>query len=203
VGNLQWTFAWINTIDSQKFDDLLEHMPVKMPPGGFVLPQLPASPISVIHLRIEDDYTKHVATNMLNIPQSAYRSALISAWQRAIVAHIPRTDIVIVLCYMVHGNPLLDFMRRVGYKNLVMLPKRPGLGREVNAAADLVAGVQLCNHVFIGCWNQENLRGSTFSYVIARQLKARQAAVKLVLLDSEQIIRNPHPEVLPRASILR
>jgi hypothetical protein len=200
-GSLPWNFAWINTIDSQKFDDLLEHITLRMP-VGFSLPPVSGS-VSVIHLRVEEDYIKHVATNLLKIPQQTYRNALVSAWCRSILTHIPRTDTVVVLTYLVQGNPVLAFMRQAGFAKVVILKKQPLLGREVNAAADLIAGVQLCNHVFIGCWNQKNLRGSTFSYVIARHLKARRAQVRIVFMDGEQITKNTTPEILSSPEQLR
>jgi hypothetical protein len=200
-GSLPWNFAWINTIDSQKFDDLLEHIILKMPPG-FSLPPV-SGKVSVLHVRVEEDYIKHVSTNLLHVSPSSYRSALVSAWSRAILTSIPRTDTVVVLSYLIFGNPVLAFLQRAGYRNIVVLRKQPKKGREVNAVADLIAGVELCNHVFIGCWSHTHLRGSTFSYVIARHLKARSAPVKLVFLDSEQIMKNPRPEVYTTAKDLR
>lgn len=199
-GSLPWNFAWINTIDSHKFDDLLEHIPLRMP-VGFSLPRV-SGKVSVIHVRIEEDYIKHVSANLLKKPAQTYRNALTSAWARNILTHIPRTDTVVVLSYLVHGNPILSFLRQAGYSKVVLLQKRPAMGREVNAVADLIAGVQLCNHVFIGCWSHRHLRGSTFSYVIARHLKARNARAKVVFMDSEQIIKNPTPEILSDVSQL-
>ena len=132
--------------------------------------------INVVHLRLENDV--YFFANELKYTHAEYTQKLADLYIENIKANIDKNSTTILLSYDCE-NAVVDFMRDNGYK-YIFIDKHEN-GRENNALVDFIAA-QLCNGVFIGNYNLEKMRGSTYSYYIMRMMEKYSPAVKNILL---------------------
>ena len=136
----------------------------------------PSTTINVIHMRLEGDVL--FFAEQLNYSLDEYRKKLSELYIENIKKHIDKNSTNLILCYD-PNNEVIDFMRDNGY-NYTYLEKHDTCN-EKNAVVDFIAA-QLCNGVFIGNYNLEKKRGSTYSYYVMRMMEKYSPAVKNILL---------------------
>lgn len=143
-------------------------------------------PLSVIHVRNEDDAIKFWS-NINHMTPTDFEEALTAKYVGLIRTYVNIDDNLVVLTSRT-SSPVIAFLEasgyhyRIGQKDLVE-------GRECNAIVDLLIG-QHCTATFIGSVNPHNRHGSTFSYMLWKRMAD---TVQSVLIDLDEI---HHPEYL-------
>ena len=174
---MEWIKHWHQLGVIAQFDALIAAIPLKPlkdsipPPGGL---------LSVLHCKNEADSIKHYAKQTgLSLHETERR--LNARLVEVVLDNVPAQSQLIVLTARTAHNPVLETLSQ-RYK-VSLLPK--GRFREVNAMQDLRFATEFCNHVFIGNFSMANLRGSSFSYVIAK--KMCNPGVRFVWLDLDNM----------------
>jgi hypothetical protein len=173
LANFPYTFAWLGSLEPPLFEEIFTNLSFhpyfyeRAADFAVSAGVLGASAVSVIHLRIEKDTEAFAKQCKMSFEE--YQRRQTAEYIRHIQENIPKTDKIVVLCY-VREHPVLDFLRENGY-DFVMTEKTED-GRELCALVDLLVA-DLCNSVFIGYFDLESKRGSTYSYFIYMRALAR------------------------------
>ena len=117
-----------------------------------------------------------------NLQPAIFKTNLEQKYIECIKNNINKDEINIILSYSTQ-NKVINFLRDEGYK-FHLTNKSLDQGREINALIDLIVG-NVCNNVFIGNFNLDVLRGSSFSYCLIQKLSERN--VKMALIDLDKI----------------
>ena len=119
--------------------------------------------INYVHLRVEPDAITHWSKKN-GMEYNAFQQKLESTYIKLIQKYMnPLDDIIILSNSAING--VIDFLLRNNYK--VLIPEKCFKEREKNAIVDLLVSKK-CNHVFLGCINNQILNGSTYSYYISK-----------------------------------
>jgi hypothetical protein len=135
--------------------------------------------LNVIHLRVEKDMTGHM-TRLNNMTQEEYDVYLQNKYIELIKQYFSKNDIIFLLSYDLN-NSVVNFLKENEYE-FYYTKKQIFEGREKHAIIDLLIG-EKCNGHFIGNWNFNIHRGSTFSYY----LYVRNDAMKNIFIDMYNI----------------
>jgi hypothetical protein len=145
-----------------------------------------SKPISVIHLRNEDDAIAFWS-KINHMTPTEFEVRLTQKYVSLIQQHIALEENFIVLTART-SSPVLDFLTTAGY-NYHLGQKDLVQGRECNAIIDMLIGGH-CTKTFIGSVNPHNHHGSTFSYMLWQRMSD---TVQSILIDLDEI---EHPEYL-------
>jgi|AntAceMinimDraft_18_1070375.scaffolds.fasta_scaffold40710_1 hypothetical protein len=178
------TFGWINSLSQVIFDDIISNIIfndkyINISNDFIIKNNILSSKINIIHLRLEDDAIKHWA-KMNNMTESYYKDFIECKYINIIKKYIDKNDKNIILTYK-NNNNVTKFMIDNDYK--VQFINKYSDGRELNAIVDFVISKN-CNNIFIGNFNIEVLNGSTFSYLILKNLNKD---IKKILIDLDRI----------------
>ena len=188
--NLQSTnfvhiMGWINFIDKNKFDNILKNISfVKR----FDIPNnehksiTQHNKINIIHLRLEEDAIKHWSKQN-NMNPTFFKNVIERKYINLIYKYINKNDMNILLTYS-SQNGVIDFLKNNGYTYNIS-SKIPEWGRELNAIKDTNV-IDLCNNIFVGNFNLENLNGSSLSYFLLNNIK--KTNIKSILIDLDKIL---------------
>jgi len=178
---MEWIKYWKQLGVMRQFDALIAAIPLK-PLQSAPTPD-PSLPLSVLHCKNEPDSIRHYSKQTgLSLQETERR--LNARLVEVVRANVPAGSELVVLTARTTDNPVLEALSK--RNKISLLPK--GRFREVNAMQDLRFATEFCNHVFIGNFSMANLRGSSFSYVIAK--KMRNPGVRFVWLDLDDMGRN-------------
>jgi len=134
----------------------------------------------VVHIRNEDDaldwWSKQ---NGMNI--ETFKNTLELKYISLIEQHIPKDDHIILLTYKTDSS-IIKYLNSNTYS--FSFTTKSLEGREANALVDLIIGSR-ANGVFIGNFNPNRLRGSSFSYTILQMMDSHR---KKVLVDLDSIV---------------
>lgn len=163
-----YNFLWINQSVKAKFEEFTKY--IRFNPTYYELANKTLSVVgtnyNTIHIRTEEDALNHWSKqNRMNIDQ--FKTSLEELYIKKIEAYFTKS-IPILLVTSDINSPIIDFLKAEGYT--YYFTDKELKGREVNAIVDLIIGSQTTNH-FIGNYNNELLRGSSFSYLILQLLK--------------------------------
>jgi hypothetical protein len=161
-------FLWINQGVKAKFEEFTRY--IRFNPTYYELANKPLSILgtnfNTIHIRTEEDAINHWSKqNRMTIDQ--FKTSLEEIYIKKIGLHFTKS-IPILLLTSDTNSPIVNYLKEQGYTYYVT--DKVLKGREVNAIVDLILGSQTTNH-FIGNFNNELLRGSSFSYSILQLLK--------------------------------
>jgi len=175
---------WINTYNKTIFDNILKNIVFLK---NIVLPENEHNYISkynkinVIHLRIEVDAILHWS-KMNNMPQLFFQNYIEQKYINIIKKYINKNELTVLLTYS-NDNKVIRYLKQNEY-NYYISPKIDKWGREINAIKD-ASIIDLCNNVFIGNFNLQNLNGSSLSYYLLNKLRPN---VKCITIDLDRII---------------
>jgi hypothetical protein len=134
---------------------------------------------NVIHVRLENDAIVHWS-KMNNMSESDYKMCLENKYIYLIKKYISKMETCILLSHSM-DNKVITFLNEKMYKYIVT--KKFFYDREKDAIVDLLTSKQ-CNNVFIGNFNIEKNRGSTFSFYSMKLLKEN---VTKICIDLDSI----------------
>ena len=186
IGSMPFTyqFPWIKPHNHQMFDEFTKY--IQFNPSFLQLTddflstiQNAPTDLNVIHVRNEEDGIQWWSKQNGMSPD-AYKEALESKYISLITTHIPKDKPLIILTYDTESS-VLRYLKENKY-NYYTTPKTLG-GREQNAIVDLLIGSRARN-VFIGNFNTDKLRGSSFSYTILQLLHEN---TKRYMIDLDDI----------------
>ena len=139
----------------------------------FVEP-LKSSKINVIHIKNENDCIKHYSHSIYHCNENIFKDILDKKYIYLINKYIRKEDINIILTYSSHDNIVINYLKNNNY-NITFIDKQPNIGRELNAAIDMMIG-ESCNNIFLGpCY------GSTFSELLEIRMKNNKKIIKFDL----------------------
>lgn len=138
--------------------------------------------INVIHLRTEKDMTGHMLSHN-NMNQEEYDINLQKKYIELIKKYMSKNDILFILSYD-SENSVINYLHENDYE-YYLSKKNIFDGREKHAIVDLLLG-EKCNNIFIGNWEFNEFRGSTFSYFLYK----RNNAIKNIFIDMYKISEN-------------
>ena len=183
--NFIHVMGWINHIDRCKFDNILKNIhfvkKYDIPDNeNKIIAQ--CKKINVIHLRLEDDAITHWSRQN-NMSPTFFKNIIERKYINIIYKHINKNDMNIILTYSTQ-NSVIDFLKKNDY-NYHISSKIHEWGRELNAIKDTNM-IYLCNNLFIGNFNLENLNGSSLSYFLLNNIK--KTNIKSILIDLDKIL---------------
>jgi hypothetical protein len=193
-----YDFKWINLLNRKMFDEIIKNITFNkkyydLSNDFFMNNNIELSKkINVLHLRLEDDAIEHWSKyhNMYFqkdwMDKESFKTIVANKYIDAIKNHLSIEDELIVLSYST-SNLVIDYLNTHGYK-YYLREKDITMGREINGIIDLLIG-STCNNVFIGNFNLQVVRGSSFSYYLIQNVAP---SVKKVLLDLDQIRKDLH-----------
>jgi len=189
----QFTFSWINSLETQLFNELFINIfytsKFYEKAAEFAIQNdflQENEKVNLIHVRVEDDI--EMFAQRCKMTNDEYREELSKKYIYLIKKYIDKDSKNIILSYSLE-NPVIDFLRENGYKYYFV--EKVEKERELNALRDILVS-DLCNSVFIGNFDLEKNRGSTFSYYIHRRLLKKtahssQKQIKTIMLDIEDV----------------
>lgn len=181
------TFLSIDVIDKNMFDTLMKNLIFNdtfynLADNFLIANKVDTNnKINILHLRLEQDGLDYWGKSN-NLQTIIFKTNLEQKYIECIKTNINKDEINIILSYSTQ-NKVINFLRDEGYK-FYLTNKSLDQGREINALIDLIVG-NVCNNVFIGNFNLDVLRGSSFSYYLIQKLSERN--VKMALIDLEKI----------------
>lgn len=179
-----YVFRWINAFNRKMFDDILRNLVFHNKLIDFAKNNKNLSSvngkINIFHLRLEDDAVNHWSKQN-KMEESIFKTTVENKYISIIQNHVDKSDTNIILSSS-ENNGVIDFLKKNGY-NVTIPHKYFTNSRELNAIVDLLIS-NLCNNVFIGNFNMEQLNGSTFSYFISKKL---DISVKQIQIDLDKI----------------
>jgi len=166
--SFNYYFNWINNDVKDSFKEFTKY--IKFNQKYYELAQNTISNLgttfNTIHLRTEEDAINHWSKqNRMTTDQ--FKTSLEEIYIEKIGLHFTKS-IPILLLTSDTNSPIVNYLKDQGYTYYIT--DKVLKGREVNAIVDLILGSQTTNH-FIGNFNNELLRGSSFSYSILQLLK--------------------------------
>lgn len=180
-------FSWMAPYDTELYDAILQHIrfqPEFTTIAQNILMEFQLTPrVNILHLRDDEDAINFWGS-INKMPIFEFKDKLTSKYISLIKKHFDPQDSIIVLTSNL-GSPVLKFLYENGYQVNVS-DKSHVQGRELNAILDLLLS-NSCTNTFIGNINPENFHGSTFSYLILRQLSLTTTKV---LIDLDEIDHN-------------
>jgi hypothetical protein len=183
-----WHDVDINTHDPKMFNEILQHIQFHPKYQIYIdnVLKIPSDKkINVIHIRLENDMTGHMAKeNKMDL--ETYRSSLESVYIQGIQQYFSKEDLILVLSFD-FDNKVVEYLKKEGYSYFTT-PKNFFNGREQHAIVDLLIG-EMCTGTFIGNWNHSRNVGSTYSYVLGKRIKDPNA--KQVYVDMYDISSKP------------
>ena len=142
------------------------------------------SNINVIHIKNENDCISHYANNIYRCPRNLFQVKLDVKYIHLINKYIHKDDTNIILTYDTNiDNKVIKYLKDNKY-NITFITKQTDIGRELNAAIDMMIG-ESCNNIFIGpCY------GSTFSELLEMRMKHNKMTVKFDLdhINEDEVI---------------
>jgi hypothetical protein len=141
-------------------------------------------PINIIHLRLEDDAINHWCV-MNSLPKVYYKIFIENKYIELIKTHLNKSDNNIIVTYD-NDNAVINYMKEHHY-NPIFIDKSFE-GRERNAIVDFLISKH-CNNIFIGNFHFDNLNGSSFSYLIMKNISEN---VKKICIDLDNIMDTEH-----------
>ena len=177
-------FHWINHTNNRMFNEFTEYIRfhssyVRAATTFLSSIQDVAERLNVIHVRNEDDGIKHWSKQNRMSPED-YKRALESKYIALIEQHVPKDEPLVLLTYDTESS-IIKYLNVNNYKYAIT--SKTLEGREQNAIVDLLIGSRATG-VFIGNFNTEKLRGSSFSYTILQMLGK---TTRKYLLDLDEI----------------
>jgi hypothetical protein len=179
-----YDMGWINTYNKSIFDDILKNIVFFK---NIILPENEHSYISkynkinVIHLRIEVDAILHWS-KMNKMSALFFQNYIEQKYINIIKKYINKNELTVLLTYS-NNNNVIQYLKQNEY-NYYISPKIDKWGREINAIKD-ASIIGLCNNVFIGNFNLQNLNGSSLSYYLLNKLRPN---VKCITIDLDKIL---------------
>lgn len=179
-----WEDADIHSHNPEMFTDLLTNLSFVSKYPIFVdeILQKRDDKFNVIHIRLEEDMNGHLAKHN-NMELERYIATLEDIYIQCIKKYFNIEDIIFVASYN-FNNRVIDFLETNGYQYF-STPKNFFDGREHHAIIDLLI-CEKCTGTFIGNWNFNTHKGSTFSFVASQRMspKCKQIFVDMYkLLD--------------------
>jgi len=178
-----WEDADIHSHNSEMFTDLLTNLSFVAKYQIFVDEILQKKEkFNVIHIRLEEDMNGHLAKhNSMDLEK--YIATLEDIYVQCIKKYFDPQELIFVASYN-FNNRVIDFLEQNGYEYF-STPKNFFDGREHHAIIDLLV-CEKCTGTFIGNWNFNTHKGSTFSFVASQRMspKCKQIFVDMYkLLD--------------------
>ena len=163
-----WHFYWINPSLKDQFDEVTKHIRFNKKYYDLAKTSLftLGSNFNTIHVRDEADAINFWSRqNEMSPPD--FKAKLENIYIEHIKNAFKKEDMILVLTSNLNSK-VITFMKQHGYKYVIN--KKVLAGREENAIVDLISASNT-NGSFIGNFNNELLRGSSFSYTIQNLIK--------------------------------
>ena len=158
-----WRFNWIYKKNQSKFDEFTKHIRFQKRfydlANSFI--EKIGSHYNCVHLRVEEDVVNHIVSHY-NKNKEYVIQMLHDKYVESITKNLS-TDLPIVMLCAEKDNSVMQHLRNNNYK--IILCEKVLEGREMNAIVDLIIGSKTSG-TFIGNYDTEVLRGSSFSYTI-------------------------------------
>jgi hypothetical protein len=180
----EYMFGWINLIDVEMFNDILTHIVFNDHIQNIDISPRLLKKYNVIHIRNEEDAIDYWS-NKNNMTNNEFEYTLNQVYINEIKKHIDPSITTLLLGNISETNEVVQFMKINNYS--IQIFDKPFQYREMNAIFDFKQSL-LCDNVFIGNFNFDHLRGSSFSYYICLMTKP----IKRVLIDLDYILSNTH-----------
>jgi hypothetical protein len=177
------TFSWIDNINKVMFEDILVNLKFNntfINLSQNILYKInPKNKINLLHLKVENDAIKYYA-KVHSMKEDEYKNLIENKYISLIKKYIDPLDENIILCGSL-SNGIIDFLIKNNYK--FTFNEKYFEEREKNAIIDFLM-YKYCNNIFIGSFNFEKLRGSTFSYYIGKKINDN---IKKIYIDQDNI----------------
>ena len=182
------TFGWFNDLNKSMFENILTNIHynpnlVEKSQTLFTSKDIDINAnckINVIHLRLEEDAICYWSKKN-NMNPDIFKKYIEYKYIKLINNHIDKNDKTIILSNNL-SNGVIDFLKKNNYN--YMFNQKYFEGRELNAIIDFLVSKQ-CNNLFIGNFNINESRGSTFSYYITKIINKN---IKKILIDLDNIV---------------
>lgn len=193
-------FGWYSWFNKQLFDNILTK--IKFTDGFYQIVDIikknfnNINDLTFIHFRVEEDAIDHWSKQN-GLSREEFRNKLLLKYEYLINKYVDPQNVCYILSYdesvVVNMYPQFKFIYTPYNVKVDLLMKYYGMsGRELCAIIDLLMGLQ-CSKLFIGCHNMKLGRGSSFSYVIANNIKCKCVLIDLDNVDSvEEVYENQH-----------
>ena len=165
-----WDDADIHSHNSEMFTQLLSDLSFVVKYQIFVDEILQKrDKFNVIHIRMEEDMNGHMAKHN-SMELERYIATLEDIYIQCIKKYFDPQKLIFVASYNFNNN-VIDFLEKNGYQYFTT-PKNFFYGREHHAIIDLLV-CEKCTGTFIGNWNFNTHKGSTFSYVASQRMSSK------------------------------
>jgi len=175
-------FDWINGSTKSDFNEFTQY--IRFNKKYTELAQKSISTLgekfNTIHIRSEDDAITHWSRQN-NMTKDQFKGVLEKKYIDLISANFTKDATVLVLTSATDSN-VIKYMKDNGYNYIIN--DKVFDGREENAIVDLISASQM-NGCFIGNFNEDLLRGSSFSYTILHSI---QNPYKYISVDLDRIV---------------
>jgi hypothetical protein len=182
-GPYLFTLGLINSSYSIMFDNILKNITFNIEfilKSDIILKEININKkINIIHLRLEKDAILHWSKQN-NMTIDNFESHLKNKYINLIKKYISNADENIILSSSL-SNGVIDFLNNHNYKYRFV--DKIFKDREKNAIIDLLVS-KCCNNIFIGNFNINKNRGSSFSYYI---FKCMNNIVNNIYIDLDYI----------------
>jgi len=177
-----WEDADIHSHDVEMFTELLSNLSFVAKYQIFVDEILQKKKkFNVIHIRLEEDMNGHLAKHN-NIDVETYIATLENIYIQCIQKYFRVEDSIFVASYNLN-NRVIDFLEKNGYQYF-STPKNFFDGREHHSIIDLLV-CEKCTGTFIGNWNFNTHKGSTFSFVASQRMSSK---CKQIFVDMYKLL---------------
>ena len=143
--------SWIDWYDEDLFNKIIKLIPFNIKPNNF-------TDFNVLHIRMESDSVHWAKQN--NLPFEDFLTLLETKYINLVYKTIPKGENILILSGSTNYCSLLK-------KDYNVLYNTKTNGDNIDSIYDLVTG-SLCKKVFIGNFNFDKKRGSTFSYILSK-----------------------------------
>lgn len=190
--NKQCDFGWYNTINVDLFNNILNR--IVFTPGFYEIINIikknnAFDKMNFVHFRLEEDAIIHWSKQN-NLTPEVFKKKLVDKYSDLINTYVGKDEQIYILSHN-EMDIIQQFDTKFSFvftslevKNQLLLKYYGMIGRELSAIIDLLLGIS-CSKLFIGCHSIKLNRGSSFSYIIAKNIKCKK-----ILIDLDNI-NNP------------
>ena len=177
----KFQFHWINANNQSTYEEFAKYIRFNST-YTTVADSFRSNIEHTIHIRNEDDGLVHWSRQN-KMSKDEFKRALELKYIQLIETHIPKNEHLTVLTYDTE-SAIVKFLNSNNYR--FSFTNKALEGREQNAIVDLLIGSKTSG-TFIGNFNTDLIRGSSFTYTILQLLDSK---TKKVLLDLDDIRNN-------------